>query len=212
MSDTKLTAEDMDYLEEMMNIGAGNAATALEQILQGKFEMHMPDIHIIPPPKVLSVIGDPSETVTCVKMNMIGDVQGEVFYVVPQASKTYLAQSAESSAGIERKNSDIPYTSVIKEIGNILAGVYFTAIHDFCKLNIYHTIPLIAQDMIQSILDESIARRGVSGSVILLIVNKFSATLLKNKNITSFFICLPDKESEKVLFDSIKEARKLCGG
>jgi len=211
MRNTTLTEEDIDYLEEMMNIGAGNAATALEQILQNKFEMQIPDIHIASPQKAFSIIGDPLEPVTCVKMGMIGDIQGDLFFIVPQVMKACLTESAESSAHIVTKNGDSPDTSVIEEIGSILAGVYLTAIHDFCKLNIYHTIPFTAQDMVQAVLDESIARRGVAARVIIIVVNKFTSTLPNKKNIASFLIFIPSTDSEKVLLDSVKEARKICG-
>ena len=211
MSNTTLTEEDFGYLEEMMNIGAGNAATALEQILHKKFEMHMPEIHIVPPRKVFSVMDDPLEPVICVKMNMIGDIRGELFFIVPQVTKTCLAESAESSARIERKKGHSPDTSVIEEIGNILAGVYLTAIHDFCKLNIYHTTPLTAQDMAQAVLDETIARKGVNNRLIIIVINKFTSTLPHKQDISSFLIFIPSTDSEKILLDSIKEARKICG-
>lgn len=104
-----------------------------------------------------------------------------MFFIVSQAMKTHIMELAQYSAHIERKKGDSPDTSIIEEIGNILAGVYLTAIHDFCKLNIYHTIPLIAHDMAQAVLDETIARSGVSARVLIIIVNKFTSTLQDKK-------------------------------
>jgi chemotaxis protein CheC len=212
MSNTTFTEEDRDYLEEMMNICAGNAATSLEQILKVKSEMHMPEIHIVSPPKVFSVIGDPLEPVFCAKMNMIGDIQGEMFFIVPQAIMAFLVETAQYSAHIEKKNGDSPDTSVIEEIGNILAGVYLTAIHDFSNLNIYHTIPIIAHDMIQAVLDEPLARRGVNARDIIIVVSNFTIAPTENSDVRTFLIFIPSAGSEKVLLDSIREARKIFGG
>lgn len=211
MTKHELSLEQADYLAEMMNIGAGNAATALEAILHANFEMRMPSIHIGPPHKVFSVIGNPSEPVICVKMNMIGDIRGEIFFIAPQAVETYLVELAEYSAYSGRKKGDITDISIIEEIGNILAGAYLTAIHDFCKLNIYHTIPFTARDMAQAVLDETIARMRVDAEFLIIIVNKFESTLRNKNEITTMLVLFPDKDSEKVLLDSVVEANKICG-
>ena len=211
MSDKILTAEDVDYLEEMMNIGAGNAASALEQILKVKSDMHMPEIHVVPPQKTFSVIGDPLEPVACVKMNMVGDIQGDLFFIISQEMKTLFSESAVYASHIKRKNGEPSDTSVIVEVANILAGVYLTAIHDFCKLNIYHTTPFIAYDMVQAILDESIARRGVNAKAIIVVANRFSTNMAENQLVRTFLIFIPSADSEKVLLDSIRGARQLCG-
>lgn len=208
----KILAKDqIDYLEEMMNIGAGNSATALEQLLQNKFEMHMPKIYVVPPQKIFSLIGDPMELISCVKMNMIGDIRGEMFFIVSEAMQSYITQLAEQSAQIEKMDGAGPDTSVIEEIGNIMAGVYLTAIHDFCKLNIYHTIPLTAHDMAQSVLDETIARMGADSQVLFVILNMFTSTLEKELAVKTFLLMIPSADSEKILLDSIQEAMKVCG-
>ena len=206
-----LTKDQLDYLEEMMNIGAGNSATALEQILQKKFEMHMPKIYVVPPQKIISLIGDPLELISCVKMKMLGDIRGEMFFIVPEAMQDYITRLAEHTAQIEKKDGGGPDTSIIEEIGNILAGVYLTAIHDFCKLNIYHTIPLTAHDMAQAVLDETIARMGTDSRVLLVIVNMFTSALQKKSPIQAYIMIIPSADSEKVLLDSIKGAMKIYG-
>ncbi len=125
--------------------------------------------------------------------------------------KSDIEELAQSSAHIERMSGDAPDTAVIEEIGNILAGVYLTAIHDFCNLNIYHTIPSTAQDMAQAVMDETIARMGVNSRMLVVIVNKFSSALQNQKTIETFLILVPDKDSEKPLLDSIQGAKKLHG-
>ena len=38
------TDEQLDFINEMMNIGAGNAATALQQMLQRRVDLAIPNI------------------------------------------------------------------------------------------------------------------------------------------------------------------------
>lgn len=148
--------EEIDFLREMMNIGAGNAAAALEQILQQRVEVLLPEVKILPAMKAISGIGNPSLQVACAKMDMVGDVRGAPFYMIDNQDKDQISLLAEHAAGMKKKHGGHDL-SVIEEIGNILAGVYLTAIHDLCKLHIYHTVPVLAIDMLQAVLDESIA-------------------------------------------------------
>jgi chemotaxis protein CheC len=211
MEDEILYEEYKDYLEEMVNIGAGNATAALEEILKYKFDMVLPELHVLPPHKSFSEIGESSLPVMCVKMNMIGDVKGEIFFVVPRDEVKHILELARGSIGQVPEKGDIADSSIILEIGNIMTGVYLAAIHDFCKLNIYHSVPIMAEDMVQSLLDETIARLGADAKVIVIIINKFVSMLQSQKEINTYLIMIPYKKSEQVLFNSIKEAKKICG-
>jgi chemotaxis protein CheC len=211
MKEEIFSEEYKDYLEEMVNIGAGNAAGALEDILKYRFDMVLPQIHVLPPHKAFSVIGDPSTSVVCVKMNMIGDVKGEMFFMVPYDQAQYVMELAQESIDQDQKKGDSLDLSVMMEIGNILAGVYLTAIHDFCKLNIYHTVPVLAADMVQAVLDETVARLGVNAVMLVIIVNKFESTLQGKKAINAYLVMIPNKGYENVLMDSMREAKKLSG-
>jgi len=204
--------EYKDYFEEMMNIGAGNAATALEQILRRKFDMFMPSIHVVPSTKAISVLGDVSRPVTCVKMGLFGDIRGEMFFIVPSEHTTRLIEVAQHSIDRENKKGDTRDYSVIAEVGNILAGVYLTAIHDFCNLSIYHTIPVFAEDMIQSLMDETIAKISIKDATIIVIINKFLTSPEDKNPIETFLLMIPFSNSIEPLMNSFKEAKRLYGG
>ena len=98
--------------------------------------------------------------------------------------------------------------SILAEIGNILVGIYLTAIHDFCKLHIYHTIPTVAVDMVQSLLDESLNVLSMQVQLMIVIENEF---LVEKKHIRAFLIMIPSVESVKTLLDSIEQARMAYG-
>jgi len=206
-----LSKEHLDFLREMMNIGAGNAATALGQMLRCEVNVAIPKVHLLSavklPPKTF---GDPSLPVFCVRMAMIGDAFGHLFFIVPDAQKERLThlveQAAPGSALIW--NGDLQSAeldlSVLTEVGNILVGVYLTAIHDFCKLNIYHTAPTLAIDMIQSLLDESLATLSHKVQTAVLIENMI---YVGAEGITTFLLMIPSVESVNTLADSIAQTR-----
>ncbi len=215
MNDKKqlLSAEQVDFLTEMMNIGAGNTATALTQVLQCQVDVVVPRVFVITDAQELSILTSPSLPVVCARMGMVGDVSGGLFLIVPEEQKEDLIRLAEQAmtgtgqswrAGKTSQESDDLKLSVIAEIGNIVAGVYLTAVHDFCKLNVYHTVPTVATDMVQALLDESLVRLSRQVQYIIVVENEF---IVEEKLIKTFLVMVPSVESVNILVNSIGPAR-----
>ena len=215
MNDKKqlLSAEQVDFLTEMMNVGAGNAATALTQVLHCRVDIVLPRVFVITDAQELSILTSPSLPVACARMDMVGDVSGGLFLIVPEEQKEDLIRLAEQAmtgtgqswrAGLTSQESDALKLSVIAEIGNIVAGVYLTAVHDFCKLNIYHTVPTVATDMVQALLDESLVRLSRQIQHIIVVENEF---MVEEKLARTFLVMIPSVESVNTLLNSIGQAR-----
>jgi len=208
-----LSAEQADFLTEMMNVGAGNAATALTQVLQCRVDIAIPRVLVITDAQELSILTSPSLPVVCARMGMVGDVSGGLFLIVPEEQKEDLIRLAEQAvwgagqswrAGLTSQESDDLKLSVIAEIANIVAGVYLTAVHDFCRLNIYHTVPMVATDMVQALLDESLVSLSRQVQHIIVIENEF---MIEEKRIRTFLVMIPSIESVNILVNSIGQAR-----
>lgn len=200
-----LTGEQLDFLREMINVGAGNAAAAFSQMLHCMVDVKIPEIYFFPASKIPPFLKDPARPFAGVSMNMVGDVKGKLFYLVQDEQKERLIELAERAApGGSRRGVAVDF-SVLEELGNILAGVFLVSIHDFCKLNIYHSVPDLKIDMIQALIDESIA--GTVGELprIIMIESKF---VIKEENINTFFLIIPNRESIHKFVDSIEDARK----
>ena len=200
--------EEIDYLREMMNIAAGNAVTAFSQLLQCEVDIRLPNIYIIPVAEVSSIFKDPDMPVLCVRMEMLGDVKGALFFIVPdEQKKNLLALVKKAMPGALGKTYKVD-SHVLEEIGNIIAGVFLTAIHDFSRLNIYHTVPALAIDMVRSLLDESVNAAASGAKEVLIIENEF---IIKEGNVRTVMFVMPVVESIDILFNSVLEARKELG-
>jgi len=202
------TEEQLDFLREMMNVGAGNAAGALRQLLDCKIKVIIPEVHVVPGQKASFVLGDPSTSVVGVRMSMVGDVKGVLFFIVQDDQKKKLIELAQKAMPGARETSPKPDLSVLSEIGNMVAGVYMETVHDFCKLKIYHTVPTLATDMIQAILDEVIVVLTKEIQLIILVENEF---IVEEHHIRTFFLMIPVIESVKTLVNSIEQARSQMG-
>lgn len=211
MSDHKqiLTEEQMDFLREVMNIGAGNAGTALQQMLQKPVDLKIPRVHTTAVTQISSIFDSPSLPVVCVRMGMVGDVNGDIFFIIPEESKerlVYLIKKA--TPGNWQLNPPPPDDmglSALVEIANIVTGVCLNAIHDFCRLNIYHTVPVLAADMVQALLDEILIEMSYKVETVVAITNEF---LIEEYQAHTYLLVIPSVESTVALVNSIEQARK----
>ena len=214
MSDNKhiLNEEQMDFLKEMMNIGAGNASTALHKMLRHPVDLVIPRVHVLSVTQVPSIFDSPSLPVVCVKMGMVGDVDGGVFFIMPgEYQETLLSTVEQATPGFirlknEKQKQDEMELSAIIEIGNIITGVYLTAIHDFCRLNIYHTVPMLATDMVQAVLDEILIELSCSTEISIAVENEF---MIGEYPIKAYLLVIPSAGSIGVLANSIEQARQV---
>ena len=214
MSESKqrLNEEQTDFLREMMNIGAGNACTALQQMLRQPVDLIIPKVHVVSAIHISSIFNSPSLPVACVKMGMVGDVDGGVFFVMPREHQETLLNMVErATPGFTRLKSikqkpDEMELSAIVEIANIITGVYLTAVHDFCRLSIYHTVPLLAVDMVQAVLDEILIELSCSTEISIAVENEF---IIGKYPVKAYLLVIPSQESVGVLTDSIEQARQV---
>jgi chemotaxis protein CheC len=209
MKDEKIvfTEEELDFIREMMNIGAGNAATALEQMLGFKTDMKIPLVKKIQQTEIGDIyqyIGESTQNITAVFMDLVGQVRGKIIFVVPDKDLVKLVSLAERATPGGKKLSTDLDLSVVAEIGNILAGMYLTSIHDFCMLNVYHSIPKIKSGMLKTLLLGLFPKGNYENSHIIMVINEF---VTASDRISTYVLLVPDPESMKLLAHSIQEAK-----
>ncbi|HHT9138465.1 MAG TPA: chemotaxis protein CheC [Candidatus Wunengus sp. YC60] len=205
-----LSEEQMDFLREMVNIGAGNAADAFSQMLHTTVDLSIPDVYIFPSTKPPPFLKDPAVPFAGTSMEMVGDVRGRLFFLVLDEQKNRLIGLIEKAMpGGENRGGVGIDLSVLEELANILAGVFLVSIHDFCRLNVYHSVPDLKTDMIQSLIEESIAGVLRETAQIILIESSF---VIVGENIRTYFLIVPDLESTRKLVTSIEDARKEMYG
>jgi chemotaxis protein CheC len=208
MKNTGLNEEELGFLKEIINIGSGNAAVALEQLLGTAVEMKNPDVRVVNQSQLSSVLDSMTKPVVGVKMNVVGDFKGQLFFILSKLDKKVLtecAYKARPGAGkikIERDDS------AIAELGNIIAGVCLYSIHDFCGLNIYHTVPELSTDMLLSLMDESIADKMKIDPNFIWIESVFKVDDKTKNNIPVYFVMILAIDSLSKLKTAIEKARE----
>lgn len=189
MSDMQL-----DALKEIGNIGAGNAATVLSQMVNKKIDMTVPQVSVLPFEKMIEKIGSEEEIVKAILLKVFGDAPGDILYVMKTSS-------ASSTVDILLKDfkdvSEEVYNSAYQEIGNILGNSYINAITKVTGLNMMTSVPMVCEDMLAAIITSSFMDAEQYDDNVLSIDTRFSED---EKETGGFFIYIPKPGSlEKIL-------------
>ena len=89
--------------------------------------------------------------------------------------------------------------SAMKEIGNIIAGSYLSALSTMTNLVITPSVPYIAVDMAAAILSVPAIQFGQFGDNALLIETEFGDDVMME----GYFILLPDEDSYDKILQSL---------
>ncbi len=193
----KLSDSQMDALREIGNVGAGNSATALSQIIHRRVEMNVPRVSLVPLDQVPDLVGGPETMVVGIFLRVYGQAPSNIMFLLPKESAFYLADVLMGKKHGETKNLDFMDESALMEIGNILSGAYLNALFCLTNLSLLPSIPALAMDMAGSILSVVLAQLGQMGDQALVIETEF---LSEDDGISGHFFLVPDPGSlEKIL-------------
>ena len=116
----ELTPTQLDALREIGNVGAGNSATALSQIINHRIDMNVPEVSIVPLTEVPDLVGGPDVMVAGVFLRVYGAAPSNILFLLPQESAFYLVDMILGKQRGDTKTLDFMDESALMEIGNIL--------------------------------------------------------------------------------------------
>ncbi|MED9902642.1 MAG: chemotaxis protein CheC [Lachnospiraceae bacterium] len=196
MSLEKVTQDYFDVLKEIGNIGAGNAMTALSQMLQCKVDMQVPQVRLLEFKDVGALMGGEEQLMIGVYLAVEGDITGSIMFLVKQDSAKHLVNKLMMGMGSEGPDLNEMELSAMKEVSNIITGAYLNSLSTLTNLKIYPSPPALTLDMAGAILSVPAIEFGTIGDKILLIQSQFYDEV----EIDGYFILIPDLESyEKIL-------------
>ncbi|MCR5602279.1 MAG: chemotaxis protein CheC [Lachnospiraceae bacterium] len=186
-----------DILKEIGNIGAGNATTALAQLLNTKVDMKVPKVDLLEFSEVGEAMGGEEQLMAGIYQLVEGDITGSIMFLLEEKSAITLISKLMGTPEVDNVSEfgEMEY-SALKEIGNIITGSYLSSLSMLTNLKIISSIPAISIDMCGSILSVPAIEFGEVGDKMLLIQTQFSDEM----KLDGFFILVPDLESyDKIL-------------
>ncbi|MCK4995098.1 MAG: chemotaxis protein CheC [Candidatus Omnitrophica bacterium] len=163
----ELTDVHMDALREMGSIGAGNAATALSQLISEKIDISVPSVKVVPLDSVSYELGGPEKLVYVVYFEVLREMRGTMLTLFPPASAAFLTKRLLGEEEVDM-TTEIAQ-SALKEVGSILCGSYLSALTQAVAMNAVASVPAMANDMLGAMLDFILAEIGQVADEIFLI-------------------------------------------
>lgn len=190
----------MDVLKEIGNIGSGNATTAIANMLNLKLNMNVPKVKLMNVQQLGSAISDEEETIVGIFLGLEQDIEGSMMFLLKLDSAHYLVNRL---MGTEKEVGTADFSemelSALKEIGNIIAGSYLSALSTMTNMVIAPTIPYISVDMAAAILSVPAIMFGQYGDNALLIETEFGDDVM----IEGYFVLLPELDSYDKILQSL---------
>ncbi len=202
MSDLSLndvTQNYYDVLKEIGNIGAGNAMTALSQMMGCKIDMGVPQVELLDFSEVGNAIGGEEQIMVGVFLGVEGDITGSMLFLVEQKSAKSLINKVMMGMGDPGEDFTEMELSAMQEVGNIITGAYLNSLSTLTNLKIFPSPPALTVDMAGAILSVPAIEFGIYGDQILMIQSKF----FDEVQIDGYFILVPDMDSYKKILTSL---------
>ena len=190
----------VDVLREIGNIGAGNATTAMANMLNIRINMDVPRVELLTFQELGSAICPEDESIVGIYLEVTDDITGSMMFLMKLDSAHYLVNKLMGRPADYAEDFDEMDMSALKEIGNIIAGSYLNALSAMTQLTIAPSVPYIAIDMAGAILSVPAIEFGKLGDKALLIESQFKDL---DVDISGYFILIPTLESYKRILTSL---------
>lgn len=194
-----MSEQYFDVLKELGNIGAGNATTALAEMLQTKVDMKVPQVRLLDFNEVGALMGGEEQIMAGIYLCVEGDITGSIMFLVEKSSAKHLVNKLMCGMASEGDEFGEMETSALKEIGNIITGAYLNSLSTITNLKICPSIPDLKIDMAGAILSVPAIEFGTLGDKILLIQTQFT----DDCELDGFFILVPDLESYSKILSAL---------
>jgi chemotaxis protein CheC len=151
---TTFTDIQLDGLRELANIGSGQAAAALSQMLGHPVDISVPTAAALPLAEAVAIAGDAEDLRYGILVPIVGEMDAVVVLLVPEVD----AQTLCGIFGVTP--ADEVGLSALQEIGNILGTSYINVLAQMTGMAMEPAPPEVMSDMLGAILASVLLARG----------------------------------------------------
>ncbi len=170
----KLSDFHLDALQEVGNIGAGQAATALTQFLNRSTYMSIPNVALDSVDSIHTLVKMPSDQeLAIISLKTVSDLKYTLLVFFDKLSVAKIINLMTTSAPdlVQSKLSELSplYLSLIKETGSILLLKYLEALNYFLKANSFPSPPEFRIGTIESLEKYELKELNQDPSTVLVV-------------------------------------------
>lgn len=185
-----MSNEYFDVLKELGNIGAGNATTALSQMIQCKIDMAVPQVQLLEFKELGAAMGGEEVVMAGIYLAIDGDIKGSIMFLLEKNAAKHLVSKLMGMESQEDGLSEMEL-SALKEVGNIITGAYLNSLSSITNLTIFPSVPDLTVDMAGAILSVPAIEFAALGDRMLMIQTQFFDEMV----LDGYFILIPDLDS-----------------
>ncbi len=186
----KMSDEYFDVLKELGNIGAGNATTALSQMMQCKVDMSVPQVKLMEFKELGQIMGGEEIIMAGIYLGIEGDIAGSIMFLLEKQAARHLVNKLMGTSVEGEEFSEMEF-SALKEVGNIITAAYLNSLSSLTNLKILPSVPDLTVDMAGAILSVPAIEFGTLGDKMLLIQTQFFDEVV----LDGYFILVPNLDS-----------------
>jgi len=173
----------LDALRELANIGSGQAAAALSQLLGKPIDISVPTAAALPLDDAIAIAGSADAERHGILVPVVGDMSASVVLLVPEAD----AQTLTGVYGLDPHSED--GRSMLQEVGNIVGTSYINVLAQMTGMELEPAPPQVTHDMLGAILASVLLGRGEDLDVALVLD---SALRVEDEECSISFLLLPE--------------------
>jgi chemotaxis protein CheC len=193
-----------DVLKEIGNIGAGNATTALSQMINARVSMNVPKVELLEFKELSEIVGGAEKIVVGILFTLGGDIDGMMMFMMDKIASMHLVNILLGNLQNQEPTDETEFSemglSALNEIGNIISGAYLSSLSSLTNLTITSSIPYMAIDMAGAILSVPAIEFGKIGDKALLIETEFGD---EDNYVNGYFILIPTLKSYSSILKSL---------
>lgn len=204
----ELDSERLDTLQEICSIGAGHAATALSQMIGRTVDLEVPRVAFENVRDLPRVAGGADGRAGGLYFTIFGDARGVILLIFPEEGArrmVHLVCGGHSTLDLD----DAMGVSAMREIGNILASAFLSAISQLSGLNLVPSVPGYCHDTAGSIFDLVLKELPTLADAALVIEAVFGAS---GEGIRGHFFLLPDPHTLEVILRAVERTGSAGSG
>ncbi|MDD5347955.1 MAG: chemotaxis protein CheC [Candidatus Omnitrophica bacterium] len=134
----KIGPTEKDILAEIGNMCAGNATTALAQILGKRIELELPSVEVINITKLVHFLKvDPEEPIIGIHLQIWGGARGNALMIFPKKDSALLIDLLIGPLQETPSSLTEIGISALKEVGNIVVSSYLSALSAFTGISAF---------------------------------------------------------------------------
>ena len=169
-----LTPIQIDVLQEVGNIGSGNAAAALSNLISKNVEIEMPRVEIVGFQEAIDQAGGAERVVAGVLSRMVGNIEGMILLLIDRNFINAVISSFSDKQIVNLLNLGEEEISALSEVGNIMGGAYVSAMGTLTGIEAALEAPVLQVDMIGALMSLPVVELGEVGDRLLYIDKKLS--------------------------------------